>query len=335
MSAGPSCCYHPGGVRAGGKCMDGLPRRQVLGYGLASLAFAKTAFAENAAFEPLPAQIKVTPKQLTIAVRINGKGPYRFVVDTGADRSLMAAELAEELHLPLGRQVTVQGIIRAVPAQSVPVARLRFGAAIRDNLELPVLPRQMLQADGYLGLDAIGRRRVVFDFKRQTMAVVESRPVYFVDKSGSNSETRLAAPGEGGHLKALACVVDGVSAAAFIDSGAEVSVGNKALQQALLKFDPGYAGSRDIELTGVTGGSCSGRVLKVETILLGNLEFSGCELAIADLDVFRIWDLADKPALLIGLNFLRQFATVSVDYGRKEYRLNLTSNTGWVNRKRA
>jgi predicted aspartyl protease len=317
---------------------NALPRRHVLGCGLASLAFARTAFAGTAAenaFEPLPAQIKVTPKQLTIAVRINDKGPYHFVVDTGADRSMLAEELARELHLPLGRQVTVQGIIRAIPAKSVPVALLKFGTISRDNLELPVLPRKMLQADGYLGLDAIGRHRVVFDFKRQTMQVVDTRPVYFYDKHGSNSETRLAAPGDGGHLRSLECMVDGVPAMAFIDSGAEVSVCNKALQQALLQHDAGYSGSRDIELTGVTGGTSIGRVIKVETILLGNLEFSGCELAVADLDVFKIWDLAEKPALLIGLNFLRQFATVSVDYGRKEYRLNLTENAGWVNRKRA
>jgi hypothetical protein len=77
-----------------------------------------------------------------------------------------------------------------------------------------------------------------------------------------------------------------------------------------------------------------GKVLKVDTILLGNLEFSGCEIASADLDVFRIWGLADQPALLIGLNFLRSFQTVSIDYGRKEFRLKLAAASPWVSRKR-
>jgi hypothetical protein len=49
--------------------------------------------------------------------------------------------------------------------------------------------------------------------------------------------------------------------------------------------------------------------------------------------VFRIWGLADEPALLIGLNFLREFQTVSIDYGRKEFRLKLASSE-WVDRKR-
>ena len=314
-----------------------LPRRHVLGYGLASLAFAKAAFGQAAAngdFEPLPAQIKVTPQQLLIDVRVNEKGPFRFVVDTGADRSVIAEDLAEALHLPMGKMVMVQGIIQAVQAKSVPVAVLQFGSVIRDNLQVPVLPRKMVQADGYLGLDAIGLHRVVFDFKHRTMKIIEPRSIWFLDNRGSTNETRLAASGYSGHLRSVECFVDGVSTVAFIDSGAEVSVGNGPLQRELLKLNPGYAGVRDIELIGVTGGTSIGRVVKVNTILLGNLEFSGCELAIADLDVFNIWDLADKPALLIGLNFLREFATVSVDYGRHEYRLNLSSNNGWVNRKR-
>jgi len=316
--------------------MDGFSasRRKLLGCGLASLAFAGAAPGEEkgGAFEPLPAKIAITPKHLTTPVRINGKGPFRFIVDTGADRSVIADDVAEALHLPLGRPVVVQGIIRAVDAVSVPVRELKFGAAVRDNLEMPVLPRKSLQADGFLGLDAIGDHRIVFDFRNKTLRVVESLPVEFVERSGGG-ETRIVAPGDGDHLRSAECRVEGVATVAFIDSGAEVSVGNEALRTALMELAPAYAGLRDIELTGVTGGSRTGKVLRVETILLGNLEFSGCEIAAADLDVFKIWDLADKPALLIGFNFLRQFQTVSIDFRRKEYRLKLADDSGWVNRR--
>lgn len=310
-----------------------LPRRHLLACGMASLAFAKSALAQDQdAFPPLPAQIKVTQSHLTTRVFINGKGPFHFIVDTGADRSVIAEDVAQALHLPLGHQVVVQGIIRAVPAPSVPVAQMKFGSAVRDNLDMPVLPRALLQADGFLGLDAIGDRRVVFDFKQKTLRVLDPIPSTFIDGSAS-TETRISAPGSSGHLRSLECMVDGVYATAFIDTGAEVSVGNEALRAALMEHDSAYAGMRDIELTGITGGSRTGRVLKVETILLGNLEFSGCEIAAANLEVFNIWGLADKPALLIGLNFLRGFQTVSVDYGRKEFRLKLASSA-WVNKKR-
>jgi len=321
-----------------------LPRRRLLGCGAASLALTAAAWSQPAGpatappakdasggFAPLPAQIKVTPQNLTIKVMINEKGPYHFVVDTGADRSVLAQDIAEALHMPLGKSILVQGIIRAVPAQSVPVAQLRFGSFVRDNLQMPVLPRAMLQADGYLGLDAIGANRVVFDFKQRTLQVVPPIPSAFIVKGGTN-ESVIAAPGIEGHLRSTACRVDGVPTVAFVDSGAEVSVGNEALRTQLLQMGPAYAATREIELSGITGGMSRGHVLRVQNILLGNLEFSGCEIAVADVDVFRIWELTDKPALLIGLNFLREFETVSVDYTRKEFRLKLAAASPWVKR---
>lgn len=312
-----------------------LPRRHAIGFGVASLAFARTGFAQGTdAFQPLPAKISVTANHLTTPVMINGKGPFRFVVDTGADCSVMAGEVAAALQISGGSEVVVQGIVRAIPARSVAVNELRFGTVVRDGLQMPILPRAMLQADGYLGLDAIGAHRVTFDFKNGTLEVREGPPGTFIERSGSG-ETRIAAPGFGGHLRATACRVDKMPAVAFIDSGAEVTVGNRALHQKLLYQDSlGYAGTRDVELSGITGGSCKGRVVRVQAIQFGDIEFSGCEIAIADLDVFRIWDLMDKPALLVGLNFLRQFQLVIIDYRRKEFRLKLASN-GWVSRRPA
>lgn len=308
-----------------------LPRRQLIGCGLASLAFSHASAAGEGGFEPLPAQVKIRDRQLTTAVWVNGKGPFHFVVDTGADRSVIAEDVAKALHLPIGRTVMVQGIIRALPAPSVPVAELRFGAVVRSNLDMPVLPRALLKADGFLGLDAIGRHRVVFDFSKHTLRVTETLPVTWIDRT--NNETLIAAPGDDGHLRSISCRVDGISATAFLDTGAEVSAGNEALRQALMTIGPQYAGVRDIELTGITGGSRMGTVLRVGRIQLGNLEFSGCEIAAADLDVFKVFDLADRPALLIGLNFLKEFQTVTIDYGRKEFRLKLASASPWVNKR--
>ena len=309
-----------------------IPRRNVIGCGMASLALTRAAWAEpQAGFAPLPAQVKIKDRQLTTAIWIDGKGPFHFIVDTGADHSVIAADVAQALRLPVGHDVMVQGIIRAVPAPSVPVRELRFGSVVRDNLQMPVLPRMLLKADGFLGLDAIGNHRVIFDFKMRTLRVTDPLPSEFVVKRGNN-ETYIEAPGDAGHLRSVACRVEGVITTAFIDTGAEVSVGNEALRRALIAVGPGYGGDRDIELTGITGGSRTGKVVKVETILLGNLEFTGCEIAVADLDVFKIWDLVDSPALLIGLNFLREFQTVTVDYGRKEFRLKLASSP-WVNKK--
>ncbi|MEK6638843.1 MAG: retropepsin-like aspartic protease [Pseudomonadota bacterium] len=38
--------------------------------------------------------------RMTVPVMINGQGPFRFVIDTGADRTVISSELAERLGLP-------------------------------------------------------------------------------------------------------------------------------------------------------------------------------------------------------------------------------------------
>jgi predicted aspartyl protease len=313
--------------------LAGLSRRRLIGHGAAMLALASAARGQSAPgtglAEPLPAEIKVSAHHLTLDVRINGQGPFRFVVDTGADRSLLAVDVAAALGLPVGRQVLVEGIIRSVMAETVPVRELSFGSVTCSDLTMPVLPRSLLQADGYLGLDTIGGHRVVFDFKNQKMEIGEPTPPTFITRLATN-QTRIPAPGPKGHLRSADCRVDGVPTVAFIDTGAEVTTGNTPLLEALVRANPAYRTTRPITLSGITGGSSTGQVVKVENIKLVNLEFSGCELAVADLQVFKIWELEEKPAILIGLNFLTQFARVSVDYGRKEIRLDLASATPWI-----
>jgi hypothetical protein len=63
----------------------------------------------------------------------------------------------------------------------------------------------------------------------------------------------------------------------------------------------------------------------LDKIQLQRLEFTDCSLVIVDLQVFDIWGLSDKPALMIGMNYLRQFASVAIDYGLKEIRFDLAS----------
>ena len=109
---------------------------------------------------------------LTVAVRIDGKGPYHFVVDTGADRTILATEVADELGLFRGEKVMLEGVVRAVLTETVAIRTMSFGSITCRHLVVPTLPRALLQADGYLGLDFLDRHRVTFDFKNHILQVV-------------------------------------------------------------------------------------------------------------------------------------------------------------------
>jgi predicted aspartyl protease len=265
-------------------------------------------------------------QHLTIEVKIDGKGPFHFVVDTGADRTIIAEEVAAQLGLLRGKQVLVEGIVRTIPAGTATVNEIAFGPVVRRHLSIPVLPRLLLGADGYLGLDTIDGYRVTLDFKGKALTVDSSRPhhSFYLQRP---EEARISAYGSSGHLRAVDCRADGIYAAAFIDTGAEVSAGNPPLFAALMDKSPSYSRYGVIPLTGVTGGVSEGKVTVIDRISISGIEFSNCPIVIAGLQVFDTWGLTDHPALLIGMNYLRQFSSVSIDYGIKEIRLDLASLT--------
>lgn len=263
--------------------------------------------------------------RLATSVYINEKGPYRFLVDTGAERTLLAAEIAQQLALPRGTAVLVEGVTGHQPGVLVEIAKLAMGSLVCSALEVPVLPRAMLQVDGYLGLDVLDRRRVVLDFRAGTLTV--TRPQGFFSALWAHEDEAIVRTlGSSGRLRATDCLVNGVAASAFVDTGAEVSVCNPALFAQLRERAPDKLLVRGpVGLYGVTGGVVVGLETSINDIRLGELHLTYTPLVVAALPVFDVWGLSRQPALLFGMDCMRRFARVSIDYGRKELRFELAS----------
>jgi predicted aspartyl protease len=311
-------------------------------YGASSLAFASIMAKAQGGVPPLGgvesavtavsdrdtsaiAAATDVASHLMVAVRIDGNGPYHFVVDTGADRTVLATEVADELGLFHGAKVKLDGVVRSVFADTVSIRTLSFGSITRRHLVVPTLSRSLLDADGYLGLDFLDGHRVTFDFKNHVLQVSEPRAKFSASWAREN-EARIPASGSSGHLQALDCTVDGIPATAFIDSGAEVSAANAPLLAALARRNPTFGEIGTIRLIDITGGEILGKVAMVNKIqLTAALTFIDCPLVIADFLVFDVWGLRQRPALLIGMNLLRQFGRVSIDYGLKELRFDLAA----------
>jgi predicted aspartyl protease len=311
-------------------------RRGLIGPGAAALALAPSLVraatpATGSHLQSPPSPVTQTENiqgspdaqnRLTVDTYLNGKGPFRFIVDTGADRSVVAEDVARSLGLRYSDDVIVQGIARAMPAQAVQLDNLHIGRISIDSLPMPVLPRAWLGADGYLGLDVIDRQQVTFDFVNHRLFIDPSSKETQIIRAADDALVRTN--GSNGRLTAVNCSVDGQKCYAFVDSGAEISIGNTKLFEALQRDHGGkYLNDEVVQLLGVTGGSAAGRMTYVERIKLGSVSFLNSVLVISDLQVFDIWGLNDKPALFLGMNFLRQTASVTIDYGRKEYRFKL------------
>ncbi|MDZ4371858.1 MAG: retroviral-like aspartic protease family protein [Phenylobacterium sp.] len=265
-------------------------------------------------------------RRMTVPVRVDGQGPYPFVVDTGANRSVLAAELAAELGLPSVGEAEVHGIAGVEPAPIALVQRLSVGDIALRRLRAPLLPRARLGADGLLGVDALKDRRVRLDF-RENRLIVGSRRGFDLELGTTTSRARpealdseivVPARFRFGQLIIIDADVGGRPVTCFLDSGSQNTVGNLALRRELEGVAPRFMAQREVvHLVSATGQTASGESAPLPGLRLGGLRIGNLSAVFADLHVFRIWDLLDAPAILLGVDVMRHFSSIDLDFSRK------------------
>jgi predicted aspartyl protease len=270
--------------------------------------------------------------RMTTKVLINGQGPYDFVIDTGANRSVIATELAAQLQLPAGNPTRVHGIARVQDAQTVNVKSLRAGAVEAPIEDVPLLARVDLDADGILGIDAFADRQVTFDFVANVVRINRAtfehgfteRPTHSI--VAASSDITVPARQRFGQLTIVDADAAHEKITCFVDSGAEKTVGNLAMRRAVqaVTADRNFIPT-DVLIYGATGQEVPGQVALVPSMRIGGVHFTSFPVAFADLHTFDLWGLKDQPALMLGMDLLRIFESVTVDFGHKSVRFRLAS----------
>ena len=304
--------------------MTGLDRRALLA-GMAALGLpAGSASAQDALDlleEDRPIQLLSNLfTRVGAAVTINGYGPFTFVIDTGAGTTSIADTVADRLQLPSLQSVIVHGITEARVTRSVAVNRLVLSGLGFRNLSCPVFPRDQLGADGLIGLDVLDRFRLKFNVVRRT-ATLNVRGVSVVMGGDMVTGSRLrregmrSVRGRFGQMIMTQVSVEGQPTAAFIDSGAQYSIGNMALRQAAsARRRDGGRVARQVPLYGVTGQSLSADLALVDDLRFGPQRLGPTPLLFADLHCFDTLGLSGRPALLIGADLLGRFREVTLDF---------------------
>lgn len=105
----------------------------------------------------------------TVSVMINGKGPYDFILDTGAGMTVFNADLAEELQLPITGTTRIGDPAnpRAIEAKTATVKRLTIGGATFTDVPVVTWDRSILKRDesirGVLGNPLFADRLLTLD----------------------------------------------------------------------------------------------------------------------------------------------------------------------------
>jgi len=257
-------------------------------------------------------------ERMTVPVRVAGYGPYRFLIDTGADRTAISRELANRLRLMDRSTTTLHSVagVSEVGTANVPV--LDVSAKQVKNVDAALLEAGNIGADGILGLDSLHSQRILFDFKKERLTIVPAN-VRMPTDSGTIVVTGRI---KNGRLIVTTAYAENNAVTIVVDTGAQVSIGNEALKR---KLDKGGRIKRAglVELQSVTGEKLAGQYMIVRELNVGGVTLKQLPVVFADSHAFQRLGLNDRPALLLGMNALRSFDKVSIDFAKKKLRVVL------------
>jgi hypothetical protein len=255
--------------------------------------------------------------RLSVDVDVNGHGPYRFLVDSGADTSAVGLRIAHDLQLPLGTPVILNGMTARDIVDRVKVDALTVGPTTITGLELPALREVDVGGDGLIGIDALVKERLMMDFEQHAVRVEDARIAEPFDPNA----IVITARREHGQLILTHVKAAGLPLDAVIDTGSEITIGNIALRDKLIR------GNRDkfvtIQAIGVTGAVENLQLAKIGELDLGPVTLRDVPMAFADVPPFKVFGLEDQPALLLGTDILENFRRVSLDFRARKARFQL------------
>lgn len=254
-------------------------------------------------------------------VMINGRGPYLFIVDTGASRSAISPKLAQQLGLvpSLDALMTVQGVTGGEAVPSVVIEHFQAGDIKITKAQLPVLAGHVFaDADGILGVEGLENMCLLVDFQKDRLAITKSRP-----RRLEGTWMRVPVRLRFGRLMVADATIGRKKVQAVIDTGAERTLGNLALMRLLDLEKAALEPGTDTHVFGTTSVLEPADSIPSPIIRLGQTGIRQLSVTFADLNVFRIWNLENEPALVLGMDVLGTTKALLFDYKRGELLIRL------------
>jgi Aspartyl protease len=287
----------------------------------------ETALSEVLVEAPEPRFVAPTRRdhigRIWAPVLINGKGPFRLVLDTGASRSAVIAHVAESLGITAqaSGKVLVLGATGSVIVSSIHVERMEVGDLLINATTLPIVADVFGGAEGVLGREGLPDKRILADFGRDILIISRSHG----ERAMSGfSAIPLTLTRDG--LLMADVRVGTLRAKAIIDTGSQQTVGNLALRDALMRHRPPDAKPEDI--IGVSLDVQRGENIATAPIAFGSIKIRNARVTFGEMFLFEHWKLTHEPALMIGMDMLGSVDTLIIDYKMRELQIRIRSDEG-------
>jgi predicted aspartyl protease len=261
--------------------------------------------------------------RMTVAVQLGSTGPYQFMVDTGSERTVISRQLANRLGLKQGRGVRLHSIVGVGMVDTVIIPQLQMSRREVQTIDAPMLEAGNIGADGMLGVDTLKSQRILFDFKANTMSITpSSEPA----ESLGDGTIVVRARSREGRLVLTDAKADNQPLAVVLDTGSQVSIGNPMLRRRLVQRRM-VGAPETITIQSVTGATLQGEYMVLKRLEIGGVTLTNLAVVFADAHTFKQLGLDKKPALLLGMNAMRAFERVSIDFSRKKLRVKMPKSS--------
>lgn len=247
--------------------------------------------------------------RMTVPVKVLEKGPFRFLIDTGSQNTVLSRTLAQRLALVPNRKARLVSVAGTQIVDTVDVDQIDLGRRSYYGLTAPLLESEHMGADGILGLDSLQDQRVLVDFKKGLMAIDDAKNL------GGNRgfDIVVEARRRSGQLIMADAKLEGIRVQVVIDTGAETSIGNLALQKALSRKRK----NEKVELLSVTGHMINADLAYARWLEIKDVRFNNVAIAYTDAPAFKALKLDSQPAMLLGMRDLRMLDRLAIDFATR------------------
>ena len=257
--------------------------------------------------------------RIVVPVMVNRRGPFKFILDTGANTTVLAPQLAATIGLTVDQDqmVNMNGVTGAQPVPTAEVDRVESGSVVLESQRLAIAQASLIGTDGVLGVDGLKDKLVLVDFihdRAQVLDAREHRPAPHV--------VRLHARARFGRLLVVQALVGKIKVNAVIDTGGQRTLGNYALYAALGLRPSMTIRGINASIVGATDSRQQGELYAVPEITLGeSLSITNLGVIFGDFYIFKLWDLEHTPTLVLGMDMIGTLDTFAVDYLRLEVQI--------------
>lgn len=246
-------------------------------------------------------------------VKINGKGPFRLVLDTSANSSAIVPSVADRLALQTQQtsKVKLIGVTGSAIVETVNVDSMEVGDISLGGARLPIVADVFGGAEGVLGPKSFSDKRIFVDFHKDLIRISKS-----AGRSEQEGFSRIPITTDRLQLPTFEMRVGGVKTKAILSTGGQRTIGNDSLREALLKR---AREGKEEDIVGVTLEVVQGQSIAVPPISIGNVSFRNVRITFADPYVFEQWKLTREPAVMIGMDIIGSLDSLIIDYKTHEF----------------